>query len=620
MFAEHFCSRLVKPVALPAQVRELLPVSTTRALMAALILYVWTRPTFHLVSYPVRDYGLMGWQLTGIYPLNWLVPLSAAVLLIAAWEGFPRVQTASLAALWLQCIGISILVPLGAVEGAGWPVLFLLVALISESRAALLALATELGLQRTLMSLGAAVVAAPVVLLLLMPYLYSNAATRREENPFFVALTQVLKKKPEPRQVARPTPPPSAALARTVPPAASPPARVYAPPGAPEPAAELGLSPAYRCLMQRYPNEESEAQNALREAAELNVPDDEFAALQRRAIREHVMRQLYGTAMSGWLSVDLPALRRSVWGTIQTYPIRTQDSRTPTNLAWVRPMVASAVAHYSVKAIEPDPNAGSPAPKLFPVDVSCDDVAAQRISQRAWVYPIAEAGAAQPPATVRNDDGTVLVQFPPASIERAASIVDFARFAGAQASVALAPALPDDDEPWADNPRRGRYDSTRPVWNVSVTTDLPVLLVRGNELVPGRLLRAHGGDRCIAPPGLEVLVAQGFDGPVTGLLLLSDESLARRISVVETKTRQRSGYDARVRDLQMRLDATGDAKPDFVFRIGRIDIVDRASSYQDTRDDRWIEGPWYESRAIRIEFADRDDAPAFDTVIHASCD
>ncbi|HET7609210.1 MAG TPA: hypothetical protein VFL84_11075, partial [Gammaproteobacteria bacterium] len=74
----------MKPVALPAQVRELLPVSTTRALMAALILYVWTRPTFHLVSYPVRDYGLMGWQLTGIYPLNWLVPLSAAVLLIAA--------------------------------------------------------------------------------------------------------------------------------------------------------------------------------------------------------------------------------------------------------------------------------------------------------------------------------------------------------------------------------------------------------------------------------------------------------------------------------------------------------------------------------------------------------
>ena len=87
------------------------------------------------------------------------------------------------------------------------------------------------------------------------------------------------------------------------------------------------------------------------------------------------------------------------------------------------------------------------------------------------------------------------------------------------------------------------------------------------------------------------------------------------------RSSQRSGgYNARVRDLQMRLDATGDAKPDFVFRIGRIDIFDRGSSYQDTRDDRWIEGPWYQSTAIRIEFADRDDAPAFDTVTHASCD
>ena len=60
MFAEHFCSPLVQPVALPAHVRELLPVATTRALMAALILYVWTRPTFHLVSYPddARPVGL----------------------------------------------------------------------------------------------------------------------------------------------------------------------------------------------------------------------------------------------------------------------------------------------------------------------------------------------------------------------------------------------------------------------------------------------------------------------------------------------------------------------------------------------------------------------------------
>jgi hypothetical protein len=322
------------------------------------------------------------------------------------------------------------------------------------------------------------------------------------------------------------------------------------------------------------------------------------------------------------------------------------DLSAPPDIEWTRSIIAQGLTNYSAKRVEsnvPAPasvdHTESAATTSMSVDQAVADTAASATASvaesnapqaetkdqsavhvfpcaspdsavanpRAWVYPMAGTTSAVPQVELQQDNGRLLLKLPIASVERAASIADFARFIGAEVSVSLAgrktteasPGEPDEDWPGLS-------------WGIEVTTDLPALVIAGDRLVPGRLVHAHGDDPCVADTSIDILVDHSPDAPVTGFVLLADKSLAERIKVLSVQSKQKTHDELRSSHTLTLVDVTGDRQAHLTFESVRYEV----HAGTQNGEVRWTTGPW---SWVGVAFSETHDTP-YDRVTYPGCE
>jgi hypothetical protein len=596
-----------------------------------------------------------------MFPANLTVPLTALILLVSAWRGYRRLELLSILVLWLHALVIATLVPLGATSGDGAIVLALYVAMVSGLCSALLgrpssetpqtvdSVKLQSEVRRTIiMGCGVGLLA----LILLFPVILSHGATSQETNPVYATITRVLGSSMPPSATRfHPTSPP-----QTVAQQGSNLGAVRASAPTQQSATSHDIQTVNFTVAQRCQFNGDVPEDLLRStmaawSVAVNSPSASKAQIARtrqRLFQVLVDAQLNATA-SGWLSSTLPNLQSEAAssGLLTTMlPWDAEFSASP-DIGWTRPIVAQAVAHYSRKRAE-SPEAGSNAPadgpsdsevpqgesgapqgesdaeevesaepapesvsgnatKVFPIDIECSTAGAPAENPGVWLYPMAGTTLGVPQIEMKQADGRLLVKLPLASIERAASIVDFARFIGAEVSVALAHRETTEITlPEPDGPLEGLS------WGIEVTTDLPVLVVAGDKLIPGRLVHAHGDEPCVSESSVDILMEHSPEAPVTGLVLLANTDLAERVTVLSVESTQKTHDLLRSSRTVTLLDVTADRQADLTFQSVRYEV----GTGTQNDDAHWTAGPW---SWVGVASAKSADTP-FDRVTYPGCE
>jgi hypothetical protein len=657
-----------QPIELPAGVQRLLPKSFVRALASAVIIALWLRPNLDASMYlgPPGD-GVAAWQLRGIFPANLSVPLTALILLVSAWRGYRRLELVSILVLWLHAMVIATLVPLGSTSGDGGIVLALYAAMVSGLRSALLGRPSSDGPQtvdsaqlqsevRRTIILGFGV--ALLALILLFPVILSHGATSRETNLVYATVSRVFGSSmpagPARFFPASPAPTVAQQGSNLGAPRASVPAQHMA---TDQDNQIVNFTVAQRCQFGgKIPdNLISSTTAAWSEAVNSTSASKAQIARTRQRLFQAFVDAHFDAYASSWLSITLPNLQSDAAssGLLTTMlPWDVELSASP-DIGWTRPIVAQVVTRYSTKraeslradshtpAAESRPAdshtrdvgsrpADSPAPAgesageeaesdeppaesvtqhgshVFPIDIECSMAGTPAEIPGAWLYPMAGTTSGVPQLEMEQADGRLLVKLPLASIERAASIVDFARFIGADVSVTLAHREASEIAPGEpDQPWEGLS------WGIEVTTDLPALVIAGDKLIHGRLVGAHGDDPCVSESSIDILMEHSPEAPITGLVLLANNDLAERVAVLSVKSTQSTHDVLRSSRTVTLVDVTGDRQADLSFESVRYEV--RAGAQND--DAHWIAGPW---SWVGVASSQSADAP-FDRVTYPGC-
>jgi hypothetical protein len=402
----------------------------------------------------------------------------------------------------------------------------------------------------------------------------------------------------------------------------------------------IGSARAQRCqLGAQMPDDLfSSMRGALRAAVTAPSANKMQVASVRQRLFHDLVDGHLNPSSSSWLSVTLPSLQTAAMtsGLLTTMLPWDADLSAPPDIEWTRPIIANSLARYSAKRAESEaPEAESvnqdeseaplaesvdddeseaptAAPdqspvSVFPLDFECAMAGSAAANPRVWLYPMAGTTSAVPQLELQQDDGRLLLRLPVASIERAASIVDFARFIGAEVSVTLARREPSEISPGEpDESWQGLS------WGIEVTTDLPALVIAGDKLIPGRLVHVHGDEPCVADSSIDIVMEQSPGTPVTGFVLLADNSLAERVTVLSVQSKQNTHEQLRSSRSVTLVDVTGDGQADLTFQSVRYEV--RANT-QDG-DARWTTGPW---SWVGVASSERDDAP-YDRVTYPGCE
>ena len=613
--------RLTQPVRLPAAVVRWLPRSFSVSLGAAALVVLWSSPLFAPPFQPFFGRAVSGWQLETFAPWAATVPINALLLLMTGWTGDRRNQFWCLLALWLQAVGIAICVPLGPYPHATWLYLALFVITVSWIRNALVARALARGEElRIALRLRSGLLAVGVAMLLWVPFVMSRGFPDRWDNPLYAGLAQMFgKQRPglstgqRPVVRARPRPAP------LVPPS-SPVAPVQAPrdytqyeqPAPPLPTfipsacnveQEAALEAEYRVMEDRFVD-----------GRPLTLEDIDQARIDY--LRRLVDVRLGGPIRSG-LGPSLDSLLGRTTSMYERAPVPSADWRAPPDLSWMRPHAARQVAAWSFKGAtsasqrQPLSDAAmtsTPRLRIFPIGLTCEHLAEPaRFEADDWIYPRIVAGSAAPASIATQGEDTV-VSFEPVSLSRAAGVVDFARFVGAPVSVELRRSA-EDEEIYRTMSSRG---VRKPPWSIVVTTDLPAFILQEGKLIPGRLVRANGGDVCrSAAPGFEVVTGEKLTGSVDGLILSANAGNDTKMVVLGVTPGDDTRNNIRRLRRTTQLDLDADGQADLSFELTRF----QWQKYEENAP--WNETPSYRARVL---VSDGDAKGEADTVSYVNCE
>jgi hypothetical protein len=613
--------RLRQPVQLPPGVARWLPKSFTVTLGAAALLALWSSPLFAPPFGPFFGRAVSGWGLKPFAPWAATVPVTALLLLMTGWTGDRRNQAWCLLALCLQAIGIAVCVPLGPYPHAAWLYLALFVITVSWIRDAVVARALARGEElRIALRLRAGLLAVGASMLLWVPFVMSRGFPDRWDNPLYAGLAQMFGKqrpdlapgkRPQIRTQPRPAPlvPPSSPVA----PSQNP--RDYTQYEQPAPPLPTFIPSACNTAQETSLEAQVQAlENAMAKEGPLTLEDVD----QRRT---NYLRKLVDVRLGGPIRAGLghgldSLLERTIW-MYQRAPVPSADWRAPPDLSWMRPLVAREVAAWSFEgATSANPRqplndavtGSTPRLRIFPIGLSCEHLEEPaRFEAKDWIYPRIVAGSAAPPS-IRTQGENTVVSFEPVSLSRAAGVVDYARFIGAPVSVELTRSA-SDEEIYPTMPSRGER---KPPWSIVVTTDLPALILQEGKLIPGRLVRATGGDVCrSSAPGFEVVTKEMLTGIVEGLILSANASNDSRMVVLGVVP----GDDIRnnIRRLRRitKLDLDADGQADLSFELNRF----QWQKYEANAS--WNDTPSYRGRVLVSEGGAQGEA---DTVSYVNCE
>jgi hypothetical protein len=619
-----FGQRITSPMQLPPALTRWLPKSFTVALGAVSLLVLWSLPLFAPAVYPYVGQAVRGWQLKTLIPWNAAVPLSAALLLMTAWTGDRRAQLWWLLALWLQASGIAICVPLAPYPHAAWLYLTLFVISISWIRDSILGSELERGGSlKFSLRLRAGLIAVAIALLLWVPYVMSRMFVDRWDNPLFAGMSKILGHE-RPAAAAQ-----QESLPRVAPGLNSP--RATAPTSVPASAMPKPMIDPPATVREIVPAQMPSACNAEGEWTLQGLRtawDDSFSSgkvlnlAEVDETRARLVRKLVDVRLGGPIRVGLGPNLDSALATASMLYAQTPESgpdlRAPPSLAWLRPIAARYIAAYSfagvkagteLESLETATGSGTPPLRLFPVGLGCEHlVQPGRFAAANWIYPRIVAGAAAPATVVAGDDET-LIQFEPASMVRVAGVVDFARFVGAPVKVELMNLANADDEIYPANPAKG---PRTPTWSLAVKTDLPAFIVQSGTLIPGRLVRAVGGDVCRdTSPGFEIVTREKVQGTVDGFILSGSDANRARLSLVDATSSEMSRDIARRMRHTIQFDLNADTEPELTFMLSRF----QWRGYDE--DSPWHDSPSYRARVI---YGAATASVEADAVSYVSCE
>jgi hypothetical protein len=137
-------------------------------------------------------------------------------------------------------------------------------------------------------------------------------------------------------------------------------------------------------------------------------------------------------------------------------------------------------------------------------------------------------------------------------------------------------------------------------------------VIAGDKVVPGRLVHAHGDDPCVADSSIDILMDHSPDAPVTGFVLLADNALAERVTVLGVEAKQKAHDDLHSLRVITRVDVTGDRQADVTFQAVRYEVPGDVRN----GDVSWVPAS---SSWVGVAWSAREDTP-YDRVTYPGCE
>lgn len=619
----------------PYPVRRLFPASIIQVLLCCMLLGLWLIRLFKL---PLLTGTLLepiaGWRIVQIFPANVTFPLTVIALLIFAWQGAFKFELATAIALWLQCVAIATWVPPSSALGTYW-IRFTLLLYFNLIWRGLQPLPKSRDFTNTskVHRTGAIVIALLIVAILDIPLSISQSVEKRDDNPLYAFAHSFY-------DAERPAPATTGHIAHT---------------------GEEHSVPSEQITAVSSSSEESSSEVATDAANPIytdtrtpNCPDDNSlgqdiesirkgatsaleAALTENKETDTARTMLFQRAAAALDPAINPSLSRAIsrFDAINTgsglLTMLEPRSFFALDLRWTMPIVDQRLGRYTVTTDQMARSSQSSHSSehttectkcIHVFSVPCDWNRGATADSGKWIYLVAGTTSAMPQTVTKTDDKVnhYSIKLTMLDAQRAARIVDFARYTGMAVNVSLAlrksmqltkTTLSSNAVSTVSGEQAWRGLS----WGIDATMNVPAVIIAGEETLPAALVHVRGDDICLNDTGMELTVDHAPAAPVTGIVLMNNSSLASLITVSNTGTTVTTHDNLRVFHTITKLELAVSNPPDARIESARFETEPHKD---DQGNVAWTQGPW---SWVNTETRDENDQYSlYDQAKYSSCD